>query len=259
MRDGRGARPDGRTGELVGRERLVDVDLDAGLGGLVQLSAQGTIGLRGTRAGDLEVKALRVILGTVLHFGTVQSHQLVTEDIVTRSDGLGNFDHPAVVVLDQLVITPGTRNIRVVHQANAVDLEELERGLVNRFAALTAVGQIVHDGTVVRVGPFGPLNVDAVTCLHSNVALGVRRVLVADNVGRGVIFRADEAVAGVGSGPSGDNRRIGHVRERGDVKAFVRDTVDNDVGDMAVGSHLGGRQQRGQERCRLKTIHSFNE
>lgn len=170
----------------------------------------------------------------------MESHQLVTKNVVTGSDGLGDLDHPAVVVLDQLIVTPGTRNIRVVDQTNAVDLEELERGLVNCLAAVTTIGKVVHDRSVVRVGPCGPLDVDAVTCLHTDVTLGVGRVLVADDVGRGVVLGGNKAIAGVRSSPSGDNGGIRHVRERVDVKALVVDTVDDDVGDMTVGCHLGG-------------------
>lgn len=170
----------------------------------------------------------------------MESHQLVTENIVAGSDGLRDLDHPAVIVLDQLIITPGTRDVRVVDQTNAVDLEELERGLVNCLATVTTVGEIVHDRTMVRLGPFCPLDVDAVTCLYSDVTLGVGRVLMANDVGRGVVVGSYEPVTSVGSSPCGDSGGIWHVREGVDIKALVVDTVDDDVGDMTVGCDLGG-------------------
>lgn len=63
----------------------------------------------------------------------------MTEDVVTRRNRLGDFNHPAVVVLDQLVVTPCTGYLRVVDEPDAIDFEELQLGLVHGLTAVTAV------------------------------------------------------------------------------------------------------------------------
>ena len=79
LRNRGGAGVGSRTGEVVGRERLVDVNDDAVSLGRVQFRAQGTLGLVGARTGDLEVEALRVILRTTLCTSTAHCHQLMTQ------------------------------------------------------------------------------------------------------------------------------------------------------------------------------------
>lgn len=94
---------------------------------------------------------------------------------------------------------------------------------------------------MVRVWPLGPLNVYPVASLDSHMALGIGRVLVTDNVGRAVIICRNEAIARVRSRPGGHGRGVGHIREGVDVEAFVIDAINNDIGDMAMCSNLGGR------------------
>lgn len=94
---------------------------------------------------------------------------------------------------------------------------------------------------MVRVRPLGPLNVHPIASLDSHMTLGIGRVLVTDNVGRAVIIRRKEAIARVRCRPGGHSRGVGHVREGVDVKAFVIDTIDNNIGDMTMCSNLGGR------------------
>lgn len=47
-----------------------------------------TVKLCSTGTSELEVGALRVVLGTIHHLSTVESHQLLIDDVVTRGDGL---------------------------------------------------------------------------------------------------------------------------------------------------------------------------
>ena len=87
------------------------------------------------------------------------------------------------------------------------------------------------------------------------MALGVGCILVTDDIGRAVVLGCEEAVASVGSRPGGYGGRIRHVWEAADVEALVGDAVDDNVGDMAVSSDLGGREQCGEERSFLDLIH----
>jgi hypothetical protein len=104
----------------------------------------------------------------------------MAEDIVAGSNRLGDLHHPAVVVLDELVVAPDTRDSRVINQSDTIDLEELERRLVNRLARTVARSQVVNNRSVVSIRPLSPLQVDLVSRRDSNVALGVRGIERAD-------------------------------------------------------------------------------
>jgi hypothetical protein len=186
----------------------------------------------------------------------VQSNQLVAKNVVARRNGFRDLHHPGVVVGDELVVAPGAWHLRVVHQPYSVDLEELERSFVDRCTGCSARRQVVYNGSVMRFWPRGsPLELNAITSSNFDIGLRVGGVLVADDVGRVVLAGGDEAVAGVGGGPSGDLGRVRHVRIAVNVKASIGHSVDDNVGDMAVGSDTGGGQQSCQERQRLCLKH----
>ena len=73
----------------------------------------------------------------------------MTKDVVPRCNGLGDLNHPAIVILDELVIAPGARHLRAINQPDAVDLEELKLRLVNSLAALATVRQVIHNRSMV--------------------------------------------------------------------------------------------------------------
>ena len=73
----------------------------------------------------------------------------MAEDVVPRCNGLGDLNHPAVVVLYELVIAPGARHFRAINQPDAVNLEELKLRLIDSLAALATVRQVIHDRSVV--------------------------------------------------------------------------------------------------------------
>lgn len=147
--DGGGTGVLGGSRHSVGRDGGVDVHLDAGAVGLVERSASNTLGLVGAGARDHQIEALRVVLGTALSLRAVQGNQLVTQHVLAGGDGFGDLNEPAVVVLDQLVVTSGPGHLGVIGKADAVNLEELELGLVDGGAAAVALGQVVDDGAVV--------------------------------------------------------------------------------------------------------------
>lgn len=203
---------------------------------MVQVGAVGTTGLKATRAGDGEVETLRVVLRTVLTPGGVKRDDLVTENVVARGDVLGDLYEPGACVGNEHIRRPGTR-VRPVEVTDLVDLEKLERGLVNGLAVAVAVGQVVQNGPLVRVGPGdGPLDGDGVARVDRCVAACWSGVLVADDVARLIGIWGDKAVVSVGSRPAYHDRRIGFVRVAGRVVALPIDTIDDEVVDMTVGN-----------------------
>lgn len=92
----------------------------------------------------------------------MESDNLVTEDVLAGSDVLGNSDGPGVAVGDQIVGGPVLGSGIV--QALLVDLEEREVASGDGSAVVAgALGEVVQDGTVVRLGPGVPLELDLTT------------------------------------------------------------------------------------------------
>jgi hypothetical protein len=73
----------------------------------------------------------------------VQGNDLVTEDVVARSDVAGDGDGPGVVTSDQLIGCPGTWNSGVVEDTNTIDLEEFQGCIINSLAVTAAVCEVV--------------------------------------------------------------------------------------------------------------------
>lgn len=98
-----GAGPESRAWNIVGGQALVDVDKDTGIVLTVELLTKGTGWGRGSATSDLQVNALRVVLGTIGGTGGVKGNDLVASNIVASGKGCRDIDHPAVVVGNQLV------------------------------------------------------------------------------------------------------------------------------------------------------------
>jgi hypothetical protein len=130
----------------------------------------------------LQVEALGIVLGTILSSSAVKRNELVSHDIVARSNGRWDLDHPAVVVGNQLVIAPSARYCCVVDKAHSINLEKLESCLIHSFAGITTVGEVGNHRTVMRVGPGSPLKTDLVSSSHHGVSLGVGGIEMANNV-----------------------------------------------------------------------------
>jgi len=250
--DGHGRARDGVAGRAV-----VEIEDNALLGGLVQLSSEGT--LRELRAGtrDLEVEALRVVLSTVLLASGVESNDLVTENVRTGLDVLGDLDEPAVVVGNQLVRGIST-GVTGLDKTSLVDLEELEGLLVDGLATgRTARGQHVNDGALVALWPGIPLDIDLITSLDLSVTLGVLSIAVADDVAGAEGIRGDETVVGSGGGPSDEGLGVLVVRSRASIETVVDGASNVDGGNVAVGSNAhgtgnGGEKSLGGERRHLE-------
>ena len=130
--------------------------------GGVELSSSNTGGLGGTAAGNLNVDALGVVLGTVGVLGGVKRDDLVTKDVLAGSDVLGDSNGPGEVVGDEVVRGPVLGS--AVVQARLVDLEEREVARCDRRAVVAGtLGQVVQNRTVVRLGPGVPLQLNGTT------------------------------------------------------------------------------------------------
>lgn len=193
----------GGTRDLVGGQGLVDIDEDTGVALRVEGLTQGAGRGQGTGAGHGQVEALGVVLGTVRLLSAVQGDDLVAPDVVARLEVRRDLDEPRVVVGDQEVRPPGTREDGIVDQTDAADVEELERGLVDGGAvAIVTLGQHVDDGAFVGTRPGGPVDLDVVAGLDRGVPTGVGGILVADDVAAGVGVRGDVTVVCVVGGPA---------------------------------------------------------
>jgi hypothetical protein len=92
----------------------------------------------------------------------VKGDDLVTENVLAGSDVLGDGDGPGEVVLDEIIGSPVLGSGIV--QSLLVDLEEGKVTSRSRGAVVTgALRQVVQNGTVVRLGPGVPLELDLAT------------------------------------------------------------------------------------------------
>ena len=102
----------------------------------------------------------------------MKSDDLVTKDVLAGSDILGNSDGPGVAVGDQVVGSPVLGG--GVVEALGINLEEREVTSRDGSAVIaSALGQVVQNGTVVRLGPGVPLELDGTTSSDSG-DLGTR-------------------------------------------------------------------------------------
>lgn len=158
------------TGDLVRRQGLVDVDEDTRVLRAVQLRAQGAAGeavCSGAR--DLEVDALRVVLGAADLVGGVQRDRLVAQDVFAWSDARRDRHGPRASGADHVVRCPVARGRAAVDEAGLVDLGELQLALVDAGAIAAAGGQVVHHRAVVGFGPVGPFQLDASSGRHGDI------------------------------------------------------------------------------------------
>ena len=102
----------------------------------------------------------------------MKSDDLVTKDVLAGGDVLGNSDSPGVAVGNQVVGSPvlGSGIVETL----LVDLEEGKvAGRGGSAVIASALGEVVDDRTVVRLGPGVPLELDLATSGDSG-KLGAR-------------------------------------------------------------------------------------
>ncbi|KAI6754104.1 hypothetical protein HG530_013280 [Fusarium avenaceum] len=242
------------TGDGVAGGVVVEIEDDTLLGGSVQRSTGNTGGLLSTGTSDLEVEALGVVLGTVLLASSVESNDLVTEDVRTGLEAGGDGDLPGVASGNEVV----GGELATGGHTGLGDLEELEVGLVDLGAAIgTARSEVVDDGTLVRLGPGVPLDGDLLTGLDAGGLDSVLGALVADDVGVTEGGGLNEAVVGVGGEPSDELLGRVVVGGRARVEALKSLAPDADRLNVAVGGNAdstgkGGEEGLGGERRHLE-------
>lgn len=148
----------------------------------------------------------RIVLRSISGAGTVQSNDLVTEDIVSGCNIAGDSDRPGVVVSDQGIRGPGAGHRGIRDQPRPVDLEPFEGCLVDSCAVSAAVSKVVDDWPVMAGWPGSPLHLDDTASSHVGVCLSVRGSSVADDVRGSVCVGRDESVGLIlGCIPSGND------------------------------------------------------
>lgn len=167
-----------RSRNRVAGSTAVDVKENTLVVGSVQASTSRAGGGGGTAASDLEVDALGVELGAVGLASAVEGNDLVTENVVAGGDVAGDGDIPLEAVADELVGSPAAAG-----QTLLGDLEELEVGLGGAGAVSGALGEIVDERTLVRLGPGVPLDGDRLSGGDRDAGLSGSGGLVADDVG----------------------------------------------------------------------------
>jgi hypothetical protein len=230
---GGGAAEEGGTGDLVAAVVAVDADLDAGVVGRVELVCGGAGGGLGTGASDLDVDALRVVLGAVLLACRVQGNDLVAENVLAGGNRLGDLDGPSEVVGDELLGGP-----LATVETGLVDLEEAQvRGLGG--GRVVDLGEVVDDGAVVGRGPGVPGHVDGSAGRNlCDFGTSGRILVTGDLGGIGVHAGLDEAlVLALGARPLNNLRGRSLILE-GRVVGLEVGAVDLDGGEDTVG--LGG-------------------
>jgi hypothetical protein len=218
----RRAVPDSRARNGVAGEGVVDVEENAGVGGLVN-TGDGNTGGKGLGAGrgDLDLDTLHVELGATLAVTLVQGDDLRTEQVLAGGD-VGNSDRMLAPVGDQVINSPFAVRVAL--------LGDLDPAAAS--SALLGGSDVGQDGTPVgvsddvvrgRTGVVVPLEGDLVTSLDGQ-GLG-DRVLAVDVAGQ------------VGGGDIGDRAVVGgsaNVSASGVSRALVH-VVDPDGVDGGVG------------------------
>lgn len=106
----------------------------------------------------------------------------MSHHIISRYNTGWNLDHPAIAVVNHLVIAPGPWNFSIVNETNAINFKEFEGCLVNGFARAPAVSQVGNHRAMMRIRPCGPLKTDPVSSGHHDVAFGIGRIQMTDNI-----------------------------------------------------------------------------
>lgn len=221
---------------------LIDIDQDARVRGRIELLARRRARrLGGPAARDLQIDALRIVLGAVGAAGGMQGDELVADDVAPRGEGRGDGEGPGVVIGDELLGRPAAGAPRG-EEAGLVDFEELERGLVvgDARARAVAVGHVGEDGAEVGAGPRRPEQFDLLAGGHGDVECARCGGVVADDVGGLVGARRDETDADVVVGPPGHGRRRVHVGIGGRIVALVEAVADFDLLHVAMRGHARG-------------------
>lgn len=118
---------------------LVDIDLDSSISALIATRELHTGRLSASSAGDLEIRAERVELSSILGECGVESQKFVAEDVVSSGDVGGDRESDRVVVGNDLVRSPDSGGGKSL----VMDLEKGEGSGIDGRAVSVAVGEIL--------------------------------------------------------------------------------------------------------------------
>ena len=219
-----------RAGDIVRAELSVEAELDTGVIRGVELGEVTTAAKSlGATTSDLEVDALGVGLGTVGLASGVKTDDLMSENVVTGLEVLGDGELPGVTVRDELVGGPAA-GVAARDEALLGDLGPSEASLVDAGEVTADGGKVLGNGTVVRLGPGVPLQGDNITSSDSDGVADGTSALVADDIGSTEGVGLDEAVVLVSSSPANS---IGGSTVGNTTSVLL--ATGNNLSDVAVG------------------------
>ena len=165
----RGRRQGPRNIQLRARNNISPLSASGVVLG-VKFGTNGTLGLVGAVAGDLNVDTRRIVLRTS------EGNDLVAEDVLAWCESLGDCRGPRVVGADQLHSCP----LPLVILAPLINLDPLKRLFVGISAVAAAVGDVRQHGAFVRGVPRRPVEVHGAAGGHGRGILGRPSAPVAD-------------------------------------------------------------------------------
>lgn len=149
----------------------------------------------------------------------------MSENVVPALEVAGDGNGPGVVIRNQAVRSPGAR-IGAGDVPALVDLEPLERGLVDGLAGAVAVREVVGDRALVGGRPGCPLQGDCIAGGHSCRGLAWSRDFMADDVVSGEGVWGDEAVIEIGGDGPAYDLRGGGLPLHGRVVTLVTEKIE---------------------------------
>ena len=184
---------------MIATDRIVDIDADTRVRWLVEFRGRYSGWSDRSGPADFKIETLRVVLCQVQIRAWL--NDLVSQDVVSRHNICRNLYCPVKVLSDQLIrcIYPLFKRPwnRILEHANCVDLEELEVRLVDLLTRTLAVCQIIHNGPMVRLWPFVPVEFDLVTSSDRRVCCAGDSAFMADDVRARVCCRVYKTTVAV--------------------------------------------------------------
>jgi len=173
---------------------VVQAEQNTRVGPLVQRGASNTAGWRNRAAAcHLQVQALGVELRAVIISSTVESNDLMADDVVASLEVPGDSCRRSEVVLDEFVCDPGSRTTWS-DQSTLGDLGPAKGARSERRAVTIAWSDIVNDGALVCIWPGVPVELQVSTSGDTSVLLASSRALVTVDVVSASSSRLNKAI-----------------------------------------------------------------
>lgn len=180
---------------------------------------------------------LGVVLGTVLLTSGVESDDLVTQDVLSSSNGAWDSNRPSEVVIDELGGSPLS-----IFVTSRINLKKFQVGSLSR-RSIVNLGHVIDYRANVTLRPGAPLDINGTSCSYFGDLSASGSILVAsDLVHIGVHGGIDKTVVkALRARPLDYLRGRVLILERWVVGSVVR-TIDLDGSNVAVS--VDGRSNR---------------